>query len=216
VTRLRASGPDARAGSSDADALRAGDEERFTELVDRWSAPMLRLALARVGSRAVAEEVVQEAWLTVLRDLDRFEGRSTLRTWVLGIVCNLARARARAERRALPVALDERRPVVESSRFRAPDALEWPDHWRLGPVPWPAPEEALLAGEACQVMLRAVAGLPPAQREVLVLRDLDGFSGEETCAALGLSAGNQRVLLHRARSRVRGEIERYFDATEPT
>ena len=198
------------------DALRAGDEERFTELVDRWSAPMLRLALARVGSRAVAEEVVQETWLTVLRDLDRFEGRSTLRTWVLGIVCNLARARARAERRALPVALDEPRPVVASSRFRAPDAREWPDHWRLGPVPWPAPEEALLAGEACQVMLRAVAGLPPAQREVLVLRDLDGFSGEETCAALGLSAGNQRVLLHRARSRVRGEIERYFDATEPT
>ena len=216
MTRLPAAGPDARAGSSDADALRAGDEERFTELVQRWHAPMLRLALARVGSRAVAEEVVQEAWLTVLRDLDRFEGRSSLRTWVLGIVRNLARARARAERRALPMPLDETGPVVSPSRFRAPDAREWPDHWRLGPVAWPAPEEAVLAGEVCQVMLRAVAGLPPAQREVLVLRDLEGFSGAETCAALGLSNGNQRVLLHRARSRVRGEIERYFDATEPT
>jgi RNA polymerase sigma-70 factor, ECF subfamily len=216
VSRLRASGPDVSAGASDADALRAGDEERFAELVQRWNAPMLRLAMARVGSRAVAEEVVQEAWLTVLRDLDRFEGRSTLRTWVLGIVCNLARARARAERRALPVPLDETGPVVPPSRFRAPDAREWPDHWRLGPVAWPAPEEALLAGEACRVMLRAVAALPPAPREVLVLRDLEGFSGEETCAALGLSDGNQRVLLHRARARVRGEIERYFDATEPT
>jgi RNA polymerase sigma-70 factor (ECF subfamily) len=216
VTRVPASGPDARAGTSDADALRAGDEERFTQLVRGWHAPMLRLALARVGSRAVAEEVVQEAWLTVLRDLDRFEGRSTLRTWVLGIVCNLARARARAERRALPVPLDETGPVMSPARFRPPDAGEWPDHWRLGPVAWPAPEEALLAGEACQVMLRAVAGLPPAQREVLVLRDLEGFSGEETCAALGLSDGNQRVLLHRARSRVRGELEHYFDATEPT
>jgi RNA polymerase sigma-70 factor (ECF subfamily) len=216
VTRLRASGPDARAGASDADVLRAGDEERFAELVHRWSAPMLRLALARVGSRAVAEEVVQEAWLTVLRDLDRFEGRSALRTWVLGIVCNLARARARAEQRAMPVPLDEAGPVVEPSRFRASDSREWPDHWQLGPVAWPAPEDALLAGEARRVILRAVAGLPPAQREVLVLRDLEGFSGEETCAALGLSDGNQRVLLHRARSRVRGEIERYFDATEPT
>ena len=216
MTRGRPSGPDARAGPSDADALRAGDEVRFTELVQRWHAPMLRLALARVGRRAVAEEVVQEAWLTVLRDLDRFEGRSSLRTWVLGIVWNLARARARMERRALPLPLDETGPVVSPARFRPPGAREWPDHWRLGPVAWPSPEESLLAGEACQVMLRAVAGLPPAQREVLVLRDLEGYSGEETCAALGLSDGNQRVLLHRARSRVRGEIERYFDATEPT
>ena len=213
MTRLRASPP---AGRSDAEALRAGDEDRFAELVHSWSVPMLRLALARVGSRAVAEEVVQEAWLTVLRDLDRFEGRSTLRTWVLGIVCNVARARARAERRAVPVALDEAGPVVDASRFRAAGAREWPGHWRLGPVPWPAPEDALLAGETCQVMLRAVAALPAAQREVLVLRDLEGFTGEETCAALGLSDGNQRVLLHRARSRVRGEIERYLGATEPT
>ena len=120
MARLRDPGPDARAGASDADALRAGDEQRFTELVQRWRAPMLRLALARVGSRAVAEEVVQEAWLTVLRDLDRFEGRSTLRTWVLGIVCNLARARARAERRALPVPLDETGPVVSRGRSARP------------------------------------------------------------------------------------------------
>jgi RNA polymerase sigma-70 factor (ECF subfamily) len=177
---------------------------------------MLRLALARVESRAVAEEVVQEAWLTVLRDLDRFEGRSTLRTWVLGIVCNLARARARAERRASPMPHPDPAPVPGPTRFRAAGARDWPDHWRLGPVAWPAPEEALLAGEARHVIMGAVTALPAAQREVLVLRDLEGFSGPETCAALGLSEGNQRVLLHRARTRVRGEIERYFDATELT
>jgi RNA polymerase sigma-70 factor, ECF subfamily len=101
-------------------------------------------------------------------------------------------------------------------RFIASRAPRWPDHWALGPVPWPVPEDALVAGETLRVILEAIVVLPPAQREVLVLRDLDGMSAAETCDVLGLSDANQRVLLHRARARVRNALERYFDATEPT
>lgn len=196
-------------------ALRGGNERVFTELVERWGGAMLRMALVHLDRRAVAEEVVQEAWLTVLRRLDRFEHRSAFRTWVLGIVVNLARSRARAERRLTALA-SEGGTSVEPARFRAGDAAEWPDHWALGPVSWPTPEEELLAGEAREVILRALRELPVAQREVIVLRDLEGCSAAETCHVLGLSDANQRVLLHRARSRVREAIEAYFGATEPT
>jgi RNA polymerase sigma-70 factor (ECF subfamily) len=165
-------------------ALRSGDDASFARVVDAWTPVMLRMALVHVPSRAVAEEVVQEAWLTMLRDLHRFEGRSSLRTWVLGIVVNMARARARAERRSTPVPLDD------------------------GPVPWPTPEDELLAHETLELILHAIAALPPAQREVLVLRDLAGWPSDETCNGLGLSDTNQRVLLHRARSRVRQTVER--------
>ena len=177
---------------------------------------MLRVALAHVDGRAVAEEVVQEAWLTVIRNIDRFERRSALRTWVLGIVVNLARSRARAERRAIPVAPELGEGVVDPSRFRPSDAARWADHWAVGPIPWAVPEDAVLSGEAREVLLSAIAALPPAQREVLVLRDLEGAGTVETCNALGLTDTNQRVLLHRARSRVRNALEHYFDATEPT
>ena len=197
-------------------ALRSGDEQVFGELVDGWSGVMLAVALSRVDSRAVAEEVVQEAWLTVLRDLDRFEGRSALRTWVLGIVVNVARSRARVERRSVPLPAEGFGPVVDPARFRPSDARRWPDHWALGPIQWAVPEDALLAGETRQMILDAVAELPPAQREVLALRDLGGLTAAETCNVLGLTDTNQRVLLHRARSRVRQAIERYLDATEPT
>jgi RNA polymerase sigma-70 factor (ECF subfamily) len=191
-----------------------GDERVFSEIVGRWGGAMLRLALVYVGSRAVAEEVVQEAWLAVLGSVRRFEGRSALRTWVLGVVVNTARSRARAERRSLPVAVGV--PCVDPARFHPPDAVDWPDHWRVGPVPWPAPEEALLAGETRRVVVEAIAALPGALREVLVLRDLEGMTAAETCAVLGLSDVNQRVMLHRARARVRLAIEEYFDATELT
>jgi RNA polymerase sigma-70 factor (ECF subfamily) len=196
-------------------ALREGDERVFAELVERWSGAMLRMALLHLDRRAVAEEVVQEAWLTVLGGLDRFERRSALRTWVLGIVVNLARARARVERWQAPSAPEDG-AAVEPGRFRPPGAAEWPDHWAIGPVPWPTPEEELLAGETREVILRAVDKLPAAQREVLVLRDLEGCSAAEACEVLALSDANQRVLLHRARSRVRQAIEDYFAATEPT
>jgi RNA polymerase sigma-70 factor, ECF subfamily len=198
------------------EGIRKGDEHVFAELLHDWGSVMLRLALAHVDSRAIAEEVVQEAWLTVLRDLERFERRSSLRTWVLGIVVNLARSRARVERRSVALPDDTGGPAVDSARFRPSDARPWPGHWALGPVAWPVPEEALLAGETRTVILDAVAGLPPGQREVLVLRDLEGMSAAEACNILGLNDTNQRVLLHRARSRVRNALERYFDATEPT
>jgi RNA polymerase sigma-70 factor (ECF subfamily) len=198
------------------EALRGGDERAFTELVERWSGAMLRIASSHVGSRAVAEEVVQEAWLTVLRDLHRFEGRSALRTWVLGIVVNLARSRGRAERRSVPLPMDAGEPVVDPARFRPSDHPRWPGHWALAPAPWSAPEEALLAAETRTAVLEAIAALPPTQREVLVLRDLEGFTASETCNVLGLGDTNQRVLLHRARSRVRQTIERQFETAETT
>jgi RNA polymerase sigma-70 factor (ECF subfamily) len=195
-------------------ALAKRDEATFAHVVEQWSGVMLRMALAHVADRAVAEEVVQEAWLTALRRLDSFERRSSLRTWVLGIVVNVARARARAERRSAPLPLDEG-PVVDPARFR-PAYDQWPDHWAVGPVPWPTPEEELLAGETRAVILQTVAALPPGQREVLLLRDVAGWPSDETCNALGVSDTNQRVLLHRARSRVRQALEDHFGATEPT
>jgi RNA polymerase sigma-70 factor (ECF subfamily) len=197
-------------------ALREGDERIVCELVGRWSGAMLGLALVHTRSRPAAEDVVQDAWLTVLREPHRFEGRSALRTWVLGIVVNLARSRARADRRTVPVGPEAWEPAVEPARFRPPDAARWPDHWALGPIPWPAPEEALLATETREVLAGAVANLPSSQREVLVLRDVVGLTAAEACNVLRLTDTNQRVLLHRARSRVRNTLERYFDPTEPT
>lgn len=198
-------------------SLRAGDEATFVDLVDAWGAAMLRMALVHVSSRAVAEEVVQESWLIVLRDLDRYEGRSSLRTWVLGIVINVARSGGRAERRCTPTdeALDVPRPLFAGGRFRPLDD-EWPRHWAIGPIPWPTPEQELLAGETRRVILTAVAKLPPTQREVLVLRDIEGVPAQETCNMLAIGDTNQRVLLHRARSQVRKAIEDYFHATEAT
>jgi RNA polymerase sigma-70 factor (ECF subfamily) len=195
-------------------ALRNGDESTFSTLAEAWGAPMLRLALVHVPNRAVAEEVVQEAWLTVLRSLDRYEGRSSLRTWVLGIVINLARSRARAERRTSHWSVPEDEPVLPPSRFLPADHPRWPHHWASGPRPWRTPEDDLLAAETRTIILDAIAALPPAQREVLVLRDLEGFSAAEVCEVLALTDANQRVLLHRARSRVRNAIEQYFAAKE--
>ena len=195
-------------------ALRRGDEGVFAELVDRWGGMMLRVALAHLDSRAVAEEVVQDAWLTVLRSIDRFEGRSSLRTWVTGIVVNLARSRARTERRIVPLAVEIEEPSVDGARFLPVDHPRWPRHWAVEPKPWPTPEDDLLATETRQVVLDAIQTLPPSQREVVVLRDLEGLSSGEVCNVLGLTDTNQRVLLHRARSRVRAAIERYLGSNE--
>lgn len=193
--------------------LREGDEQVFSELVDRWSQMMLRLALSRVASRAVAEEVVQDAWLTVLRSLDRYERRSTFRTWVLGIVVNLARSRARAERREVAVS-SESEPSVDQARFLPATHPRWPHHWAVEPAVWRTPEDELLAAETRRIIREAIDSLPAAQREVIVLRDIEGLPSADACNILALTDTHQRVLLHRARSRVRNALERYFAATE--
>jgi RNA polymerase sigma-70 factor, ECF subfamily len=204
-------------GSRDDDALvnalKAGDETVFCDVVGRWSGIMLRLALLHVGRRAVAEEVVQDTWLTVLRSLERFERRSALQTWVLGIAINVARARARAERRMANF-IDDNGPSVDSQRFLPADHPRWPNHWAVEPVRWPTPEDQLLAAEASRVARTAIDALPNAQREVLVLRDVEGLSAVEVCNILSLTDTHQRVLLHRARSRVLAALDRYVNAAE--
>lgn len=193
-------------------ALQAGDEAAFNDLVARWSGAMLRVALAHVHTRAAAEDVVQEAWLTVIRSLDRFERRSSLRTWVLGIVINVARSRARNERRSVQLPNDG--PAVEAGRFLPADHPRWPHHWATEPITWRTPERDLIAGETRRMILAAIEALPAAQREVLVLRDLEGLSSVEVCNIAHITDTNQRVLLHRARSRVRAALERYLAAAE--
>jgi len=199
--------------------LRRGDEAAFTQLVERLHGPMLRVAMIHVGNRAVAEEVAQDAWVGVLAQLDRFEGRSSLRTWVLRIVANRARTRAVRERRTLPFSsldgAEERgRPAVEPERF-LPAGHRWAGHWASPPRSWgDVPEERLLSAETRAEVGRAVELLPPAQRAVITLRDVEGMTAAETCELLELTEGNQRVLLHRARSRVRRALELYLDETE--
>ena len=210
-------GPLHRHGDDDAlvRALQRGDERAFNDVVEKWSGMMLRLAISHVESRAVAEEVVQDAWLTVLRSLGRFESRSALRTWVLGIVVNCARSRARRERRAVPVS-SESAPAVDPARFLPSNHPRWPHHWAAEPTEWRTPEAELLAGETRKAMREAIDALPSAQREVLVLRDVEGLPSAEVCNILALTDTHQRVLLHRARSRVRHALERYLAATETT
>jgi RNA polymerase sigma-70 factor (ECF subfamily) len=193
--------------------LRAGDEAAFMELVDRYGPLMLRIALSHVSSRAVAEEVVQDAWVGVLRGLDRFEGRSSLKTWILRIVANQARTRGERERRSVPVSAltpDDAEPAVDPARFRPFDDPRYPGGWTLPPAP--LPEERLLADETLERVRAAIARLPARQQEVILLRDVEGWEPEEVGDALGLTPGNQRVLLHRARSKVRNALEDYLEA----
>jgi RNA polymerase sigma-70 factor (ECF subfamily) len=200
-------------------ALRRGDEAAFVTLVDELGPVMLRLALQLVPSRAVAEEVVQDAWLAVLRGLDRFEGRSSLKTWVLQIVLNIARTKGRRERRIVPFAAFRRRgeegrdePAVDPDRFLPASHPERPGWWSRPPSAWGVPDEQLVTGETCQAILREIAALPARQREVITLRDVAGCPAEEVCDLLDLTDANQRVLLHRARSKVRAAIERQLGA----
>ena len=180
---------------------------------------MIRVALAYVPSRAVAEDVVQETWIAVIRGIDGFEGRSSLKTWIFRILTNVAMRSGARERRSVPFAAlgaaeDTGEPSVDPGRFLPADHEHFPGHWAIMPVRWPTPEEGLLAGETRAVIAAAIAELPKAQRTVIALRDIEGWSSEEVCEALEISAGNQRILLHRARSRVRTAIERYYGAVE--
>lgn len=195
------------------EALRRGDERVFEQLTREYSASLLRVAQIYVASRAVAEEVVQETWIGVLNGLERFESRSTLKTWIFRILTNIAKTRAQREGRTLPFSALERpgtvpEPAVEPERFLPPEHDRWPGHWSSRPEPWP--EERLVAAETRGVLERAIEELPPAQRAVISLRDLEGWSSAETCNALGLTETNQRVLLHRARSKVRQALEDYL------
>jgi RNA polymerase sigma-70 factor (ECF subfamily) len=188
-------------------------------LVDEYGAALLRVERMYVPSTAVAEEVVQETWIGVLKGIDRFEARSSLKTWIFRILTNIAKTRGERERRSVPfssaagAAADE--PSVDPDRF-LPAGDERARGWALGPVPWPGPEESLLSGETREVILQAIDQLPPSQREVITLRDVEGWSSEDVRNAMEITETNQRVLLHRARSTVRGAIERHLDAMEPT
>ena len=195
-------------------ALRRGDEQVFVELVQQHHALMLRVASHYVRSRTVAEEVVQETWLAVIGGIDRFELRSSLKTWLFRIMLNIARSNGVRESRSIPFAttavLDDE-PAVDADRFRR-FTLRGRGQWKRPPDPWTQPEQQLLEAETHGVILRAVASLPAAQREVLTMRDLLGWTAAETCEALELSDANQRVLLHRARSRIRSALERQYDS----
>jgi RNA polymerase sigma-70 factor, ECF subfamily len=203
-------------------ALEAGDETAFVDLIHAHHAVLLRVAMTYVSSRAVAEEVVQETWLGVLKGLDRFERRSSLKTWILTIAANIARTRAVREGRCLPFSsltgIDDEcsEPSVDLDRFFPSDHPRHPGHWSRGPASWETPEERLLSGETRNVILAAIEQLPPAQRLVVTLRDVEGWSAEDTCHALGLTDGNQRVLLHRARSKLRAALELYLSPVEMT
>jgi RNA polymerase sigma-70 factor (ECF subfamily) len=193
--------------------LRAGDEDAFRRLVADWHPMLLRVAQIFVPSRAVAEEVVQETWLRVLGALDRFEGRSSLRTWVFRILVNTAKTRAQREGRVIPFsALNDPgripEPAVDPDRFLDADHERFPGHWSSPPRA--LPEERLLAAETRDVIAAAIDELPAAQRAVISLRDVAGWDSAEVCNALDLTEVNQRVLLHRARAKVRRALEDYL------
>ena len=180
--------------------LRARDEQAFVALVERYNGSMLRLALSFVPSRAVAEEVVQDTWLAVLRGLSRFEGRSSLKTWLFSILVNRARSTGVREQRSVPVA--DAGPVVDASRFGPNGA------WSAPPERWIEAAESRVDARKLAGLLRlAIDGLPARQREVVLLRDVEGLSSAEVCAVLEISEGNQRVLLHRGRGKLRQVLE---------
>ncbi len=195
-------------------ALRSGDAQAFAELVDAVGPTMLRLVLTHVATREVAEDVVQEAWIRVLRSIEQFEGRSSLRTWICTIAINLARKRAVHEGRSiaqssLPGSDDA---DADGGRYFGSDHPRWAEAWTSAVRDWrEIPEERLLSNETRAILAAAIEDLPQAQRAVFLLYDVEGFSGEEICNVLGLTGSNQRVLLHRARTQLRAALAAYVD-----
>lgn len=196
--------------------LRDGDSNAFAEVVRSWSPAMLRLARTFVSSEATAQDVVQETWLAVVHGLEKFEGRSSIRTWTFRILVNRGKTRGVRDARTIPVASfgtdDPDTPAVDPSRFRGVDD-QWPGHWVSGAQPkaWqPSPEDLALAGEIRGQLGAALRDLPERQRVVVSMRDVHGMSGEEVCDLLGLSQANQRVLLHRGRAKLRQALEDYY------
>jgi RNA polymerase sigma-70 factor, ECF subfamily len=198
------------------DRLRRGDEAAFVCLVNTYSPSLRRLALAFVSVDAVAEEVVQETWLAVLTGIARFEGRSSVKTWIFKILTNRAKTRAIRERRTINFSeledpLEPDQPAVDPARFLPTSHPTWPGHWASPIENWSASaEDAVVGRETMEILQLGLDGLPPAQRVVVALRDVHGWPATEVCEVLGLSEANQRVLLHRGRSRLRGVLEVYF------
>lgn len=204
--------------SSEADLvarLRDGDETAFRELVTQHDRAMRRIARSFVPTPSVADEVVQETWLAVIRGLASFEGRSSLRTWIFRILVNRAQSRGVRERRTTPfsslaVPEDEQTPTVDSDRFLS-EGNAFDGYWAVSPSRFfELPEEQLLARETMELVTKAIDALPVRQQQVIRLRDIDGWDAEEVCESLDLSTANQRVLLHRARSAVRAALESHF------
>jgi RNA polymerase sigma-70 factor, ECF subfamily len=194
--------------------LRDGDEAVFVALVRRYQGLMLRVARGYVRDARAAEDVVQETWLAVLNGIQRFESRSSLKTWIFRILVNRAITRAEKDRRQIPFgalggADDDDGPTVDPQRFLPPDHPRFAGHWAAYPADWHGlPHDRLVSRETMTAVRDAIDRLPERQRTVIALRDIGGFSAEEVCEALGLSVGNQRVLLHRARAKVREVLER--------
>jgi RNA polymerase sigma-70 factor, ECF subfamily len=196
------------------DALRAGQESAFSALVQKYHTSILRVARLYVSSPATAEEVAQETWLAVLNGLDRFEGRSSLKTWIFRIVTNIARTRGQRDARSIPFSSlgeETSEPAVDPDRF-APAGERWAGHWKSYPERWDTlPEERLVGAETRARVQRTIDRLPLTQRRVITLRDVEGWEPEEVCSALEISETHQRVLLHRARSKVRQALEGYLE-----
>jgi RNA polymerase sigma-70 factor (ECF subfamily) len=199
------------------ESLRRGEETAFASLVARYHTVLLRVAKGFVRSHEVAEEVVQETWLGVLEGLDRFEGRSSLKTWIFRILINRAKTRGFRESRSVPFSSfgnpedDPEEPAVDPTRFQTSGF--WVDHWASPPHSWDegTPERLLLSKETGDYLVEAIEALPPNQRQIIFLRDVEGLDAKEVCNILEINETNQRVLLHRARSKVRRALEQYFE-----
>ena len=194
-------------------ALRRGDETVFAQFVDQHSASMLRVACAYVPSRAIAEEVVQDTWIALIKGIDGFEGRSSLRGWLFRVLINIAKARGVRERRDADVAIAAfTGGTVDPARFRTGDG-PWPGHWKDDeePSPFPdTPEGSALGKELVELASREIDKLPQRQRTIVTLRDVLGFESREVCELLDISVGNQRVALHRGRAAIRQVLEDYL------
>jgi RNA polymerase sigma-70 factor (ECF subfamily) len=194
-----------------------GDERTFRDLFQHHCPAMKRVARSYVQSDAVAEEIVQETWLAILTGVDRFEGRCAFGTWMFSILINQAKTHNTRERRAVPFASvspsGAEMSAVDADRFQTDDDA-WPGHWATPPRPWQKPDRRALSLEAREQLKEGLSQLPDRQRLVVGLRDVDGLSSAEVCGLLELSPENERVLLHRGRSRLRAALEAYVDATD--
>jgi len=196
-------------------SLRSGDESAFVWLVKQYQTSLVRIARLFVQDEPTAEELVQETWLAVLRGLEKFESRSSLKTWIFTILTNKAKTRGQREKRSVSFSdLDDPTsdsPTVDPDRFRPASEGIWEGHWRDGPTPWrEIPEDSMVYSETLKIVQRSIDSLPETQRAVMTLRDIHELSSEEVCNVLDISETNQRVLLHRARARVRQALENYL------